>query len=406
MQAFEGMRVLDLTHVLAGPFAAYQLAVLGADVIKIEGPDHPDMSREMGPVEALNRAMMGANFLAQNANKRAMTLNLKSAAGREIFMRLAAGADVIIENFRAGALDRLGLGWEHVRAVKPDIIYCSVTGFGHTGPKAGHGAFDNVIQACSGLMDQNGYNDGGPGVMVGPPLLDYGTGVQAAFAVAAALLRRERTGEGQRLDVAMLDAALMLMADKTLDAAAGARKPGRAPLAGVTYAGYGAYEASDTTVMIGACTPAQYARLWRALGRDDLAAEMKGLRIPDMTARADRDRDIITDIIKTRTADEWEAALTEAGLPAARVRTIEEALAGAQVQSRPVTADVTAPPGAATAAALNETFTAAVAAFACDADGARITSPPAEMGQHTDEILAELGCGPERIAELRAEGAV
>ena len=147
MQAFEGIRVLDMTHVLAGPFSTNQLAVLGADVIKIEPVGNPDMNRDVGAVDSLNDAGMGTHFQSQGANKRAMSLNLKSGKGREIFKALATDADVIVENFRAGALERLGLGYADLCAVKPDIIYCSITGFGQTGPKRGHGAFDNVIQA-------------------------------------------------------------------------------------------------------------------------------------------------------------------------------------------------------------------------------------------------------------------
>ncbi|MEO1121550.1 MAG: CoA transferase, partial [Pseudomonadota bacterium] len=150
MQAFEGLRVLDLTHVLAGPFSTYQLAVLGADVIKIEGPGAVDMNREIGAVGAFNAALMGTHFQSQAANKRAITLNLKSEQGRAIFKDLAKTADVIVENFRAGKLDALGLGYEDIRAIKPDIIYCSMTGFGQTGPKREHAAFDNTIQAYSG----------------------------------------------------------------------------------------------------------------------------------------------------------------------------------------------------------------------------------------------------------------
>ena len=226
MQALDGIRVLDLTHVLAGPFSTYQLAVLGADVIKIEAVGNPDMNRDVGAVNALNDAGMGSHFQSQGANKRAMTLNLKSAKGREIFKALARDTDVVVENFRAGAMERLGLGYEDLRAVRPDLVYCSITGFGHTGPKRGPGAFDNVIQAFSGMMTTTGHPDE-PEVMVGPPFADYGTGAQAAFAIAAALLRRERTGEGQRIDVSMLDSALAMMACWVLNASLTGEPPAR-----------------------------------------------------------------------------------------------------------------------------------------------------------------------------------
>ena len=224
VKAFEGYRVLDLTHVLAGPFCTYQLAVLGAEVIKIEPPGEPDMVRAEGASEVLNRQGMGIMFQSQGANKRALSLNLKCEAGRAIFRRLVAVADVVVENYRAGAFPSLGLGYEDLASLNPSLIYCSITGFGQTGPKAGHTAFDNVIQARSGLMATTGTVDTAP-VRVGAPVLDYGTGAQAAFAIAAALLRRERTGQGQRLDVSMLDAALVLMASAVATSEASGEPP-------------------------------------------------------------------------------------------------------------------------------------------------------------------------------------
>ena len=265
MQAFDGIRVLDLTHVLAGPFATYQLAVLGADVIKIEGPDNFDMNREIGAVSAFNDEMMGTHFQSQGANKRSMTLNLKSEEGQEVFKSLARRSDVIVENFRSGKLDSMGVGYDDIRKIKPDIIYCSITGFGQTGPKREHAAFDNTIQAYSGMMQQTGDPDGGA-VLVGPPVLDYGTGAQAAFAIASALLRRERTGEGQRLDVAMLDAALMLMTSGVINTNTTGLTPERSKYARRPFSAYGGYETADHMIMIGACTPAQHEKLWRILG--------------------------------------------------------------------------------------------------------------------------------------------
>ena len=393
MQAFDGIRVLDLTHVLAGPFSTYQLAVLGADVIKIEAAGRADMNREIGAVDELNYAGMGSHFQSQAANKRAVTLNLKTEGGREIFKALARDADVIVENYRTGAMDRLGLGYEDIRAINDDIIYCSITGYGQTGPKSGHAAFDNVIQAYSGMMMTTGPADG-DAVMVGPPVLDYGTGAQAAFAIASALLRRERTGEGQRLDVAMLDAALIMMASYVLNVSATGQAPARSGNGRNIIAAYGCYEASDGQLMIGVFTPAQNARLWRALGREDMAAEVEGLRIADMPGRCDRDEPILSAIIATRTADEWEAILNEAGVPAARVRDLKEALASDQVASRGVVG------------AFGEGLRPAVAAFECVPDGPAVHAPPPQLGQHTGEILTELGYEAEAISRLRQEGVI
>ena len=399
MQAFEGIRVLDMTHVLAGPFSTYQLAVLGADVIKIEPVGNPDMNRGVGAVDSLSDAGMGSHFQSQAANKRAMTLNLKCDKGRQIFRALARDADVIVENFRAGAMERLGLGYEDLCAVRPDIIYCSITGFGHTGPKRGHGAFDNVIQAFSGMMSATGHPHE-PAVMVGPPVADYGTGAQAAFAIASALLRRERTGDGQRIDVSMLDSALAMMACWVLNASLTGEPPVRSGNGRNFVGAYGCYEASDTQLMIGAATGSQNARMWRALGRDDLAQEVEGLRIRDLQARRVRDAATLAGIIRTRTADEWEALLSEAGVPAARVRTLDEALASEQVAGRPILGEF------ASAHMPEASPRPAVAGFGCSVDGPAVQRAPPELGEHTAEILADLGYGPEDVSALRREGVV
>lgn len=399
MRAFEGIRVLDLTHVLAGPFSTYQLAVLGADVIKIEGPDAFDMNREVGAVTAFSREMMGTHFQSQGANKRAITLNLKSEEGRNVFRKLAETADVIVENFRSGKLESLGLGYEDIAKIKPDIVYCSITGFGQTGPKREHAAFDNTIQAYAGMIPQTGAADGDP-VLIGPPVLDYGTGAQAAFAIAAALLRRERTGEGQHLDVAMLDAALMMMSSGVLNTKTIGRPPGRSRYARKPYAGYGGYETADGLLMIGAVTPAQYEKLWRALGRDDLAEETKGKRTPDMVTSADRDEAVLVEIFKTKTAEEWEAILIDAGLPGARARTLDETLASEQVAARHAVGSFHS------TLSKHGRLQPTVAGFQCSSDGPMVVAPPPELGRDTKSILSELGYDDDRIEAFATGGVI
>ena len=401
MQAFEGIRVLDLTHVLAGPFTSYQLAVLGADVIKIEAVDRPDMNREIGPIADLNDAMRGSHFQCQAGNKRAMTLNLKTDSGKEIFEALAKDADVIVENYRSGAMDRLGLGFEDIRAINPGIVYCSLTGFGNSGPKRGHAAFDNVIQAYSGLMAATG--DPGNPYQVGPPVLDYGTGAQAAFAIASALFRRERCGEGQHIDIAMLDAALMFMTSNAVNYSLtgwAPVPPGNRGGGGGPFAGYGWYDAADTLLAIGIVTPAQHVRMWQLFGREDLAEEARGMSMKDMETNRDRDEALLTDIVKTKTADEWEALFNEAGLPAARMRSLDEALSSDQVASRGVLGDPLP------TQADSDHMTPTVAAFVCSEDGPSVTRPAPSLGQDTDVILQDLGYDPRAIAALREAGVV
>src|ERR1700730_3207868 len=203
-------RVLDLTNVLAGPFCCYQLTLLGADVIKVETPDFGDLARQLGADPELNRRGMGASFLAQNAGKRSLTLNLKSPKGREAFIKLVATADVVVENFRPGVMDRLGLGYAVLKAARNDIIYCAISGFGQDGPLKFNPAYDQIIQGLCGVMSVTGDAQSAP-LRVGYPVADTMGGMTAAFAIAAALFRRERTGEGELIDVSMLESSLVAM---------------------------------------------------------------------------------------------------------------------------------------------------------------------------------------------------
>jgi crotonobetainyl-CoA:carnitine CoA-transferase CaiB-like acyl-CoA transferase len=207
---FEGIRVIDVTHVLAGPFATYQLAVLGADVIKVEHPKEPDQSRTNGTDKALNRRNMGTSFLTQASNKRAITLDLKTETDRDILKKLVATADIFVENYRPGAFEALGLGYEALSAINPRLIYASFSAFGQHGPRGPQTAYDHVIQAASGIMAMTGTEDVHP-IKFGAPAIDYATGMSGAFALASALFQRERTGRGQRVDMAMLDVAMILM---------------------------------------------------------------------------------------------------------------------------------------------------------------------------------------------------
>jgi len=205
-----GARVLDLTNVLAGPFCCYQLAQLGADVIKVEVPGTGDLARQLGADPELNRRGMGASFLAQNAGKRSITINLKSAKGQDVFRRLVASSDVLVENFRPGVMDRLGLGYGALKAVRNDIIYCAISGFGQDGPLKFNPAYDQIIQGLSGVMSVTGDKTSAP-LRVGYPVADTMGGITAAFAIAAALFRRERSGEGEMIDVSMLESTLVAM---------------------------------------------------------------------------------------------------------------------------------------------------------------------------------------------------
>lgn len=395
MQPFQGVKVIDMTHVLAGPFCAYQLSVMGADVIKIEQPNEGDMVREAGSVREHNRAFMGVGYLTQNSNKRAMTLNLKSEQGREILKRLAAVSDVLIENYRAGALGALGLGYDDLSKINPRLIYCSMTGFGQKGPKAGHTAYDNVVQALSGMMTTTGFAGSAP-VKVGPPVLDYGSGTMAAYAVSCALFQRSRTGKGQHIDVSMLDSALMLMSSTVTDYL----NSGQAPkLWGndSDNAGYACYDTKDGMLMIGAWTVRQQVRMWQALGRPDMA---QIANLEEIGARHDEQAKVLRDIFKTKTANEWVEVLHKAGLPAERVHTLPEALAQAQLKHRALIHTHGEVPG------VGKNVSVPVAAFTYAHGGPSVRTPPPRHGQHTDEVLGELGFQTEQITEMRGAGVV
>ena len=399
MQPFEGIRVLDFTHVLAGPFCTYQLAVMGADVIKIEAPHKPDMMRIEGHCPPLETEGRGSEFISQNGNKRSLCLNLGAPEGLAIARKLTETADIIVENYCCGVIDGFGLGYEAASEIKPDIIYCSLTGFGHTGPKAAHPAFDPVIQAFSGLMAANGTPENHP-VRVGPPLIDYGTGAQAAFAIASALFQRTRTGRGQRIDVAMLDAALMMMSTNVLNSQLMERSP--PPMGNINpqRAAYSAYETADGLIFLGAFTIDQVRKLWRALGRDDIADELKGRDLAFMFGRAETHAAILRDIMKTRPAQDWEDLINEAGVPAARVRRVDEALREPQVASRGVLRENEGVPGE------NTPLKTPAAAFGYLHDGPKLHSPAPRLGEHTATILGEIGYDADSIAALNRKGVV
>lgn len=318
MKPFEGIRVLDLTHVLAGPFSTFQLATLGADVIKIESRESPDMTRIEGVDQKQNEALYGSYFQSQNAGKRGITLNLKTDVGKQVLTRLIESADVLVQNYAGNALDKLGFGYEATLAINPKIIYCKISGYGNTGPKAGHPAYDVVIQAFSGLMAANGEKDSEP-VRVGPPMVDYGTGAQAAFAISAALFQRQNTGKGQYIDVSMLDAALMMMSALVVDTVITDNPPLPHGNTHPSNSGYATYATADGKIMLGAWTNKQLASLMSALGEEDRAAEIKSIPRHLIGKTFRQDVELISNKLKEKSAAEWEQILNDKHIPAARV---------------------------------------------------------------------------------------
>jgi crotonobetainyl-CoA:carnitine CoA-transferase CaiB-like acyl-CoA transferase len=394
MRAFDGIRVLDLTHVLAGPFSTYQLAVLGADVIKIESPTRPDMVRAVGADPDSNAIGMGGDFQTQAANKRSMTLDLSTPEGAGIFLELVRTVDVVVDNYQAGSMERLGLGWERLLEINPRLISCSVTGFGHDGPKAGRPSYDAVIKAASGFLAAQHRSLRATEMVVGPSIFDYATGAMAAFAISSALFRRERTGVGQRLDVSMLDAALMLLSVDITNLFAGNEQPGPEKWANQGHPGYRLYDTADGTLMAGAWTGEQTANFWTVLGQPERALDARYRSISDLESA---DLSVINEVqvlMLEKTADEWEALLNAAEVPASRVRNLAEAVADPQVGIRGTLH--TFPGG----------MTHTVAPFTSPVDGPEVHSPAPALGQHTADILRELGKSDDEIALMHARGVI
>ena len=395
MRPYEGIKIIDITHVLAGPFAAYQLGLLGADVIKVEHPTDYDQSRDSGGDRALNKQKMGTGFLTQASNKRAITLNLKHEKGREILKRLVKDADVLVENWRSGAFPALGLGWNDLSPLNPRLIYCSMTAFGQDGPRGVQTAYDQLIQATSGMMAMTGTPEVNP-IKTGAPVIDYATGTMCAFAISSALFQRERTGRGQYIDSAMLDVSLMLMGSHITSYLRTGHEP-KPKGNRMDRASSQLYEAKDAPLMIAAGNRGQHERLFRAVGRPDIAAQSSHDEREEMY---DKQTEELQKIIEQRTADEWEQYLQSRHVPAGRVRRLSESLKDPQLASRRVLHRHEKIEG------IEGPVTVPLAAFKFAEGGPSIETAPPRLGQHTDEVLASLGYSKAEIAALRAEGAI
>ena len=391
---FEGIKVIDITHVLAGPFAAYQLALLGADVIKVEERADPDQSRSSGPDRALNRRQMGTAFLTQASNKRSITLDLKTERGREILKKLVATADVMVENYRPGAFKALGLGYDVMSKLNPKLIYCSMTAFGQDGPRGTQTAYDHVIQSTSGIMAATGTREVNP-LKVGAPVIDYATGTTGAFALAAALFQRERTGKGQYIDMAMLDVALVMQASHVTAYMRTGKDP-KPPGNDHSHASNSAYQTKDGMVMLGASNRRQHKRIFEALGRPELGDKDNEHREDHRAEEAA----ILRDILMTKTAAEWEAFFQARHVPASRVRPLAEALADPQLDHRRVLHRSDGAPG------VEGKFAVPMAAFKFAHGGPQVDAPPPELGAHNAEVLRSLGYSDKDIAAFQEEGVI
>ncbi|MBL8383003.1 MAG: CoA transferase [Burkholderiales bacterium] len=393
--AFGNVRILDFTHYLAGPVGTFQLAMQGADVIKIE-PRAGDGMRASGGDRAWAARGMGPGWMAANAGKRSLTVDLGRPEGVAVVRRLAAGADVVCENFRPGVMERLGVGWSQLSALNPRLIYCAVSGFGATGPDSAEPAFDGKIQAMSGLMSLTGEPAQGP-MRAGFAVADVATGVMTAFAIATALFQRTHTGTGQFVDVAMLDTMLNFLACQAADTTvSGARHQQMGNLSMSRKPTADRFRCGSGHLVLAVLTDKQFANLMRALDRADALDDPRFADWDGRTRHVDALRAIIEGAMAAGDPRDWERRLNAADVPCGAVYGLDEILAHRQVAHRGLLQAAPTPHGPATLVG---------PAFRL-AHGNGGVGPVAALGEHTDAILAEAGYAAGEIAALRAAGVI
>lgn len=397
MKILEGIRVLDLTNVLSGPFATLHLAWLGAEVIKIENPIGGDLARNLGCVKEYNDMLMGTSFIAQNCNKKSMTLNLKNPKAKEIFIELVKISDVVVENFRPGVMDRLGVGYSVLTEINPKIIFCAISGFGQTGPDAHKPAYDQIIQGLSGVMAINGDETLNP-LRAGFPVCDTVGGLNAAFAIMAALYYRERTGSGQFIDIALLDSVMPLLGWVAANLMIGGQEP---PLLGndnFSSAPSGTFKTRDGHINIAANKQEQWEDLADILGLSELKED------PRFKIRDNRKKHrfeltpYINENLQSNDTKYWVEVLNKAGIPAGEILKLGDALNSPQIQHRKTFTNVHID-GVGTVPAFNCT-----AKF--DKTEGDVVTPPPKLSKHTNEILALIGYGSDEVDELKSQGVI
>ncbi|MFZ2004505.1 MAG: CoA transferase [Stellaceae bacterium] len=393
---FAGTRILDFTRYVAGPYGTYQLALLGADVIKIE-PKTGDEMRQSQVSKEWAAKGLGPSFMGINANKRSLTLDLRKPKAVEIVKRLAKAADVVWENFRPGVMDRFGLGYETLKAVNPRLIYCAVSGFGQNGPERGTAAFDGKLQAMSGIMSITGHEDKGP-TRAGFALCDTIGAMTAAFAVAGALYQRTATGEGQFVDVSMLDAALAFIPGQVAEYTITGhlhRQFGNLSSTGKVTGNR--FKAGEGDLMLAVMTERQFANLMKGLGREDALADPRFADWPSRSKNEPALRAIIEDALASDSAKNWEQRLTVMDVPCAGIWAISEIVHHPQLAHRDVLQKVQSPDGE---------LTLVGSGFRLAHGSGGIDRPPPRIGEHNAEILAEAGYDAGEIGALNEEGVV
>jgi len=391
-----GVRVLDVTNVLAGPFCSFQLVLLGAEVIKIEHPENGDLARRLGADVKVNAELMGISFVAVNAGKQSVTINLKSPEGKQIFKELAAISHVVIENFRPGVMTRLGLDYPALAKVNPSLVYCAISGFGQDGPLAMRPAYDQVIQGISGVMNVTGDAQTAP-LRVGYPICDTMGGITAAMAICAALVDSQTTGHGRRIDVSMLESTLASMGWVVSNYLNAGIEPIPMGNENFTAAPSGAFRTKEGLLNIAANEDAQYEKLCDVIGRPELKTDARfAERETRRRNRLEINREIAPELMK-RSAAEWEQELIEEGVPAGRVLSVPEILGHPHLAGRNFVSEFEGSAG-------KQKVTRG--GFLFSDDQASPQGPAPALSEHTDAWLAKIGYDAEKIQTLRKKRVI
>lgn len=392
MKLLEGIRVLDLTNVLSGPFATLHLALGGAEVIKVENPADGDLARKLGCVPKYNQMLMGTSFLAQNANKKSLTLNLKAPEGKDIFKKLVATADVVVENFRPDVMTRLGLSYEVLSRINPRLVYCGISGFGQSGPDAMKPAYDQIIQGLCGEMAINGDERLNP-LRAGFPVCDTVGGLNAAFAIMGALYYREKTGEGQFIDIALLDSLMPLMGWVVANLMIGGQQPVMMGNDNFTAAPSGTFKTKDGFINIAANKQEQWEAVADVLGVSELKTDP---RFQERDTRK-KNRKALTPLLEAKLADKetdhWVDLLNKNDVPSGAILTLEGAVNQEQIKHRNTF-------GTTSVEGIGEFKLFNLTAKFSKTPGA-VESPPPTLGQHTNEVLRSIGYSEEEIGKLK-----
>jgi len=406
MGPLKGLRVLDLSRVLAGPWASQIFADLGADVLKVERPGAGDDTRGFGPPWIRDRdtgePVDAAYYASANRGKRSITLDFTKAAGRDIAHRLARASDILLENYKVGALAKYGLDYAAISGLNPRIIYCSITGFGQSGPYRNRPGYDFLIQGMGGLMSVTGERDDRPGggpQRAGVALADITTGMYASSAVLAALYHRERTGEGQCIDLALLDSQVSVLVNQGMNWLIGGTNPARSGNGHPNIVPYQAFATRDGHIILAVGNDEQFRRFCDAAGCPEIAADAKYATIADRNAHRDALIPILADVIRQRTSREWIALLEAAQVPCGPINTIKDVFEDPQIVHRGMRIDLPHPRAGTLPSIANP--------MRFSQTPIEYTHAPPILGQHTDEVLRDLlGMSDADIARLRTDGVI